>query len=93
MATDESTPMRANLDLTPEFATLEGRRKLILLDQNATPRDMIALADSKALETLELVEHWPSERPMPIALIENVRQLQLLLCHLENATRPNGASA
>lgn len=93
MANPESTRTSPRLDLTPEFLTREGRRELILLEQNVTPRDMIALADFKALETLELVEHWPSERPMPIALIENVRQLQSLLCHLENATRPNGAAA
>jgi hypothetical protein len=84
MATSESTP--TSLDLTPWAGTFE-RRNLLKLNEDATTRDMIALADFLALQTLEIVEHWPTEKPIPIVLGENIRQLQAVLCHLENITR------
>lgn len=90
MATTESTP--TGLDLTPWAGTFE-RRDLVTLNADATPRDLIVLADFLALQAIELVEHWPTERPMPLALGENLRTLQGILNHLENATRREGAAS
>lgn len=87
MTTKEIAPSHTGCDLTPDSATLEGKRDLIVLSKDATPRDVIALADFLALQTVEIVDTWPTEGPMPMVLVENVRQLQRLLCHLENITR------
>lgn len=85
MAASESTATA--LDLTPWAGTFD-RRDLVILNKDATHRDMIALADFLALQAVEIIEHWPSEQPMPLVLGENIRQLQNVLCRLENSTRP-----
>ncbi len=61
-----------------------------MLNKDATTRDLIALADFLALQAVEIIEHWPTERPMPLVLGENIRQLQNVLCRLENTTRLAG---
>jgi hypothetical protein len=93
MATHESNRGDLAFDLTPEIATLEGKRNLVTLSPDATARDMIAMADAMAMELSELVDEWPSERPMPLALINGIRRLQQLLCHMENSTRGLKGSA
>lgn len=93
MATHESNRGETAFDLTPEIATLEGKRNLVTLSPDATARDMIAMADAMAMELSELVDEWPSERPMPLALINGTRRLQKLLCHMENCTRDLEGSA
>lgn len=90
MAASESTAIP--LDLTPWAGTFD-RRDLITLSADATTRDLVAMADFLALQAVEIIEHWPTERPMPLVLGENIRTLQSVLCRLENVTRREGAAA
>lgn len=85
MATSEFTAK--NVDLTPWAGTFEGRRELLTLSGNASVRDKIAMADYLALQAVEIVEHWPTEKPMPMVLADHIRALQSILCSLESGTR------
>jgi hypothetical protein len=85
MATQESTPTAAVIDLTPSIAITDARRNLITVDPTATERELIVLADVLAMQLVELVDFWPSDQAMPAALNQGMHNLQQILCHLANA--------
>jgi hypothetical protein len=86
MAIQESTPTVGVIDMTPTFAITDSRSNLITVDPAATERELIVLADALALQVVELVDFWPSERGIPLALNEGIHNLQQILCRLANMT-------
>jgi hypothetical protein len=87
-----ANPSDREIDLTPCNAPVD-RAKLVVLNKDATSRDMIVLASYLSRQTAEIVDNWPAEKAMPLALFDGVEQLEAILCSLEHSTRDQKSAA
>jgi hypothetical protein len=92
MAIQEFTPTKGAVDMTPQYVAMDTRRQLVTVDPAATELELTVLADSLAMQAVELVNHWPAENGIPMALHEVVHQMKEVLNHLASMARAKQAA-